>query len=204
MDAKDPFEIRGRVEAVLVAHLFGVSTSSPVRKIQLLRGHGVKGDGHAGVRLADVRERELLSFGVPKGVEIANMREFSAISVEEMAEVAAAMGVPDIAPGCLGENLVLSGVPRLTRLPAGTMLFFQKNDQTKRTAVLVVWGENTPCAIPGEAIQVLHPDIPGLAGRFPKAALGKRGVVGSVYCSGIVHEGDSVIVKVPAQRIYEP
>lgn len=204
MDDKGPFEVRGRVEAVLVAHRFGVATSFPTRKIQLLRGHGVRGDAHAGVRLADVRERELLSFGLPKGIEIANMRELSAVSAEELGEIAAGMAIPSIAPGCLGENIVVSGIPRLTRLPTGTMLFFQKNDQAKRTAVLAVWGENSPCTIPGEAIQACYPGIPDLAAKFPKAAKGRRGVVGFVYCSGTVHEGDTVVVKVPGQRNYEP
>ncbi|HTM69011.1 MAG TPA: MOSC domain-containing protein [Candidatus Binatia bacterium] len=199
-----PFELRGRVEAVLVSRDPATSVSFPARKAQFLRGHGVKGDGHAGVRLADVRERELLGFGLPKGIEVANLREFSAVSVEDLAAIAAAMGVPSIVPGSLGENLVLSGIPRLTELPTGTMLFFQKNDASKRTAVLLVWRENGPCTAPGEAIQAQHPGIPGLAAKFPKAAAGLRGVVGSVYCSGFVHEGDEVIVKVPAQRPYEP
>lgn len=39
---------------------------------------------------------------------------------------------------------------------------------------------------------------------FPKVAMGKRGVVGSVYSSGTVSVGDEVVVMVPEQRIYEP
>jgi len=203
--AKESFELTGRVEAVLAAMTPASIVSTVMKKIALVRGHGIKGDGHAGTRLADVREKALLTFGLPKGMEIANHREFSAVSVEELSEIGVVMGLPSPVPfGCLGENLVLRGIPRLTELPSGTLLFFRKNERQIRTAVLAVWGENMPCQHPGEAIQERFPGIPGLAGLFPKSAIGKRGVVGSVYCSGTVHEGDEVIVHVPRQRVYAP
>jgi hypothetical protein len=198
-------ELKGRVEAVLVAANFGSIFSTSILKIQLIRGYGIRGDNHAGVRLADVREREFLSFGLSKGVEIANYREFSAVSIEELAKVAQAMNLPNPIPhGCLGENLVLSGIPKLTELPIGTILFFRKDEKQVRTAVLVVWSENTPCQGPGEAIQEKFPEIPGLARLFPKSAIGKRGIVGSIYASGNIHAGDTVVAKIPRQRIYNP
>lgn len=199
----EAFELRGRVEAVMAAVTSGSIVSTSVKKITVVRGHGIKGDSHAGTRLADVRERSLLSFGLPKGAEIANHREFSAVSVEELSEIGALMGLPAAVPqGCLGENLVVSGIPRLTELPSGSLLFFRKSEAQIRTAVLAVWGENTPCVAPGEAIQELFPDIAKLAALFPKVAAGKRGIVGSVYCSGHVQQGDEVVVHVPRQRIY--
>ncbi|MBS3902922.1 MAG: hypothetical protein KGZ30_00930 [Anaplasmataceae bacterium] len=210
------FELQGRVEAVLVTsgsgsvisgtQGFGSLTTMPVPKIQMIRGHGIRGDRHAGVRLLDVREREMLAFGFRKGTEIANYREFSAVSMEELGEIALEMELPggDIPFGSLGENLVMSGIPRFTELPTGTMLFFRKNEEQLRTAVLVVWAENKPCEGPGEAIQGQFPDIPNLASLFPKAAIGRRGVVGSIYASGSIHAGDTIIVKVPRQRIYKP
>ncbi len=212
---RSAFELKGRVEAVLVTassgsiisgtHGIGSLVTTSVPKIQMIRGYGIRGDRHAGARLADVRERELLSFGLPKGIEIANHREFSAISTEELMEITQAMDLPEqISYGCLGENLVLSGIPKLTELPTGTMLFFQKDEKQIRAAVLVVWSENTPCQGPGEAIQEKFPQIHGLAGLFPKSAIGKRGVVGSIYASGNIHAGDMVVVKVPRQRIYNP
>ena len=202
---RESFTLEGRVEVVLVARDFGSLLSMSVPKIQVIRGHGVRGDSHAGARLADVREKELTLFGLPKGIEIANQREFSAVSVEELAQITDAMHLPSPIPsGCLGENLVLSGVPRLTELPTGTMLFFKKNERQLRTAVLVVWRENMPCQAPGEVIQQLFPGVPDLAGLFPKAAIGKRGIVGSIYASGNIHAGDTVIVKVPRQKLYNP
>ncbi|OGZ58190.1 MAG: hypothetical protein A2827_01675 [Candidatus Spechtbacteria bacterium RIFCSPHIGHO2_01_FULL_43_30] len=197
------FEMKGRVEAVLVASNFGSILSMPCPRIQMIRGHGVRGDSHAGVRFADAREKALFSFGFSKGIEIANHREFSAVSVEELAEVAKAMNLPKPIPyGCLGENLVLSGIQKLSELPSGTMLFFRRDEQI-RTAVLAVWAENMPCKGPGEVIQKNFPEIPGLARLFPKAAIGKRGIVGSIYASGNIQEGDTVVAKIPRQRIYK-
>lgn len=201
---KSDFSLTGKVEEALVGNDFGSMVSRPVEKLQLIRGHGVKGDNHAGVRLADVRETELLSFGFPKGVEIANYREFSAVSAEELESIAQTMNLPSPIPhGCLGENLVLSGIPKFSELPCGTMMFFRKNEKQIRTAVLMVWAENMPCQHPGEAIQKHFPDIPGLARLFLKAAIGKRGVVGSIYVSGAIHVGDTAIIKIPRQRMYD-
>lgn len=199
------FEVRGRVEAVLSAHQTDSTVSFPAAKIQVICGHGVRHDRHVGPRLADVRERPLLEFGLPKGVQIANAREFSAVSREDLAEIETGMGLPGPIPfGSLGENLVVSGIPRFTELPTGTLLFFQKEDGTKRTAVLAVWGENMPCTAPGEVIQGHFPTCPGLATLFPKAALRRRGVVGFAYSSGFIHAQDVVVVKVPAQKLYTP
>lgn len=202
---REAFQLTGHVEAVLVAKDFGTMVSTVCSKIALLRGHGVRGDGHAGGRLADVREKEILRFGLPKGLEIANQREFSAISTEELEQIGQGLQLPRRIPyGCLGENLVVSGIPRLSELPPGTMLFFRKNDQQLRTAVLLVWRENTPCQLPGEAIQQQFPEITDLVSGFSRVSLGRRGIVGSVYASGVVHAGDTVVVMVPRQRVYSP
>jgi hypothetical protein len=201
---KEAFELYGKVEAVLVGASFNSLATVSVKKIHCIRGHGIRGDGHAGARLADVREKELLSFGLLKGTEIANFREFSAISVEELSLITEGMELPHQIPyGSIGENLVLSGIPKFTELPTGTLLFF-KNGAQIRTAVLTVWAVNNPCRDAGEIIQDRFPTIPNLAARFPKAAINRRGVVGSIYSSGYIHAGDTVVAKIPRQRIYFP
>ena len=167
------FELSGRVEAVLVASTFGSIESVPVKKIQCFQGYGIKGDNHAGPRLADVREKSFLSSGLHKGTEISNHRQFSSVSSEELSEIARLLELPNkIRYGSLGENLVLSGIPRLTELPPGTLLFFKKGD-TLRATTLYVWGENTPCADPGELIQKQFPDLPDVASFFVRRAMGK-------------------------------
>ncbi len=193
----------GRVEKTLILNRYDTSKSTPIPKIQAVIRHGIKGDRHAGARLLDVRERDLLAFGLPKGIEIANHREVSIVSTEELQEIATALDLPGpIEPGSLGENLIVSGIPRFTDLPMGTQLFFQKNETTKRTAVLTVWGENVPCTGPGEVIQTQFPDHPDIANRFVKAALRRRGVVASVYSSGFIHPGDTLIIRLPETRPY--
>lgn len=202
---KDAFDLQGTVEAVLIGSHPSSMISKEVEKIKVARGYGIKGDNHAGVRLIDSRETKLLSFGLLKGMEIANHREFSAVSLEEITQISQTMGLPKpISHGYLGENLVLSGIPKLTELPCGTLLFFCKDSKTIRTAVLIVFGENLPCRLPGDMIQKYASDIPNLSSLFPKAAMGKRGVIGSIYCSGHIHKGDTVILKIPKQRIYNP
>lgn len=137
---KQACTLQGKVEAVLVGDKPDDHVTRQVEKIQLIRGHGVRGDGHSGPRLVDAREKEMLRFGFSKGAEIANHREFSAVSTEELTEIAKAFGLPDgpLSPGLLGENLVLSGIPRLSQLPSGTLLFFRKSAEQRRTAVLAV------------------------------------------------------------------
>ncbi len=205
MTTKPAFELRGKVEAVLVATDPDSLISKTVRKMQVLRGQGVRGDRHAGTRLADVRDKAFLDFGLPKGMEVTNLREFSAVSVEELTEISKTLRLPmTISYGYLGENLVVSGIPKFTMLPPGTMLFFQKSPQEFRTAVLVVWAENMPCAVAGDALQKRFGRLRDIGRLFPKAAIGKRGVVGCVYASGNIRAGDTVIVKVPRQNIYRP
>lgn len=189
-------EVTGRVEEVLVATQLQSLVSQRFEKIHVLTGFGIKGDRHAGRRVSDVRDKDLQRFGIPKGTEVANHRQFSAVSTEELAVVAKALGIPHLDPGLLGANIVLKGVSTLSKLPAGTKLFFRKDKEHIRSAVLVVWGENNPCRLPGEVIEhaLGRYDI---ASRFPKAAHGLRGVVGVVYCSGTIHRGDEVTVHFP-------
>lgn len=205
MTTRKAFQVRGTVEAVLIGLRSSYPFSTIVPKIQVTHRDGVKDDYHSGTRLIDVRERELLQHKLMKGGEIANHRHFSAVSVEELAEIQAALSIPAPIPyGCLYENLVISGIPRLTQLPTGTLLLFEKSDGTPRTAALVVWKENMPCDVPAKALQSRFPNVENVAKHFQKASLKRRGIVGSVYSSGFIHEGDRVIACIPEQTIYEP
>lgn len=198
-DSIDPMIVEGRVEAVL----FSPTTTD---KLRLFVDHGVHGDSHAGsTRLADVREKALIGHGFVKGIEIANMRQVSVVSREEINEIAIAMGIPGggMPPGLLGENLIVEGIPNFTMLPPGTLLLF-RDAKGIRTAAIAVWAENVPCEKPGEAIQAHLNGIPGIGRRFPAAAIHRRGIVGSVYCSGIIKAGDIVTAAIPQQRLYRP
>lgn len=203
MNIIESFQLRGKVESVRVGDDNLSLLTRTAQKIQLIQGHGVKGDLHSGSRLLDVREHELLSLGFMKGMEIAPFRQVSIVSTEELKLIQEELGLPDPIPyGYLGENIVLSGVPDLSWLPPGTLLSFQKPNGTPRTAVVGIWRQNEPCVQPGEAIQTLYGPTGTIARHFSKAAMGRRGVVGPVYVSGVVHEGDIAIVVVPRQRLY--
>ena len=119
---------------------------------------GLEGDRHAGfTRLADARVPQY-----PRGTEIHNSRQVSLVAEEELAEIAANMGVPVIEPEWIGANLVLRGVPHLSRLPPMTRVYFPE------LAALALEGENHPCLFPGKAIQHAYPGYRGSASSSPK------------------------------------
>ena len=153
---------------------------------------GFEGDKHAGLtRRSDARTPYF-----KRGTIIRNSRQVTLVSLEELAEIAAAMNLPLIEPEWLGANLLLSGLPNLTFLPPSTRLFFPQE------AVLVVEGENEPCRGPGNVIQNRYPDVPKLANKFPKAAVHKRGLLAWVERAGMIKTGDRVTIEVPTQVIY--
>jgi len=153
---------------------------------------GIEGDRHAGwTRKADAR----VPF-YPRGTVIRNTRQVSLVSIEELAEMAAALGLPIIEPSWIGANLAIIGVPRFSRLPPLTRLFFPD------TCVLVLEGENHPCVFPGKALQAANPGIPGLVKSFPNAARHRRGLVSWVERAGTIRTGDTVRIVVPEQHTY--
>lgn len=164
--------------------------SVPVPELTVVVGEGIKGDSHGGTRLSDSREDVLKAIGVGKEVPVANVRQFSAISAEELRAVSEVMypAGHDISPDLLEPNLLLSGIEGLSQLPPGTLLTF-----AGRKAVLAVWAENHPCKYPHEKIMQAYPDVPAAVG-FASSARGRRGIVGFVYCSGKIRVGDEVYV----------
>ena len=153
---------------------------------------GLEGDRHTGfTRRADARAPQY-----PRGTEIHNSRQVSLIAEEELAAIAANMGVSVIEPEWIGANVVLRGVPNLSHLPPMTRIYFPD------AAAIALEGENHPCLFPGKAIQHAYPDRAGLGKQFPKAAYHLRGVVGWVERAGMIREGDTVRVEVPDYAPY--
>ena len=132
----------------------------------------------------------------PQGTIRRNERQWSAVSVEELAEISSAMGLTDLlTPTELGANLCLSGVPQLSRLPKGTVLKFPSG------AELVVVEYNPPCRDMGQKLAATHTTTSGEpleVTDFSKAAKLTRGIVGIVDVPGTIAKGDEVQV-----RIYE-
>ncbi len=198
------FQLIGTVSKVLVANQFGNHISTPVEKAKFIQGKGVLHDNHYGPRLIDIRDSAALRFGILKGMESFNVRQWSAVSQEELDETAALMGIQHIDHGLLGENMIVSGIPNFSKLPVGTQLFFKGKQGELRTTILFVSGENGPCHIPGDAIQKSNPDKPKLNSSFIKHAKGRRGLVGFIVGSGFIKEGDTIFAEIPEQRQYQP
>lgn len=195
LDAPDEtvpaFRIEGRVTAVMAARTEGsfVTADEGVLELGL---DGIAGDRHGGAtRPADSRTP-----WYPRGLALRNSRQVSIVSPEENAEIARRLGVDRVEPEWLGANLVIDGVPDLTRLPPGTRLFFPG------PATLVVEGENNPCRFAGRSVGVHFPGRDDIELAFPKVAKGLRGVVAWVERAGPVRNGDTVDVKIAAQRLY--
>src|SRR3954447_17492059 len=113
----------------------------PVEGLQL-GFEGIDGDFHAGhTRRSGGREP-----WYPRGTEIANERQLSIVAADELAIVAERMGIAEIRPEWIGANLVIEGVPQLSMLPSGTLLFFANG------AIVKVDGQNGPCRFSGESI----------------------------------------------------
>lgn len=129
----------------------------------------------------------------PRGTPIANVRQFSVLSAEEMAEVAARMGIARLDPALVGATMVVEGIPDFSRVPPSSRL--QAADGT----TLVVDMENRPCVLPAKPIEAA---LPGHGAGFKPAAKGRRGVTAWVEREGTLRVGDAVRLFVPDQRAW--
>ncbi|RWB07045.1 MAG: MOSC domain-containing protein [Mesorhizobium sp.] len=160
----------------------------------LLDFDGIAGDFHAGpTRRSGGREP-----WYPRGTEMRNERQLSIVAADELAVVAQRMGLAEIRPEWIGANLVIEGVPNLSMLPAGTLLFF------KGGVTIKVDAQNGPCRIAGRSIaeNAGMADVEAGALLFPKMAKRLRGVVAWVEKPGTVRDGEEISVRVPEQWIY--
>jgi len=188
------YTLTGQVAAVLLCSSHEKGDFLTVRQAQVrVTFDGFEGDRHSGPTLiAGGRNPHY-----PRGTEIRNDRQVTVVSVEEMAQIATALGVPELRPEWLGANVLVQGLPKLTELPPSTRLYFAQG------ASLVVAGSNPPCTTPGRVIRDLY-NRPGLETQFPKAALHLRGIVAYVERPGLIAAGDKVQAEVPEQVIYSP
>lgn len=168
-----------------------VITSQPV-EVMPLTFAGLKGEVHGGETRPSC-SRVLKQH--PRNTVIRNVRQLCVVSAEEMAEVAADMGLATMDYAWVGASLVLEGIPDLTHLPPSSRL------QGPDGVTLVVDMENLPCQEPAMTIEKARP---GLGKGFKAAAAGKRGVTASVEREGVLRLGDIVRLHVPQQRAWAP
>jgi MOSC domain-containing protein YiiM len=169
-----------------IAGLFASSASGSVKEpaSQLtLTFAGVLDDGHAGMtRPAGVREPAF-----KRGHEIANMRQLSLVSMEELADAASLMGLARIDPGWIAANIAIEGAGPITQFPSGTIIRFQPSQ-----ASIYVTGLNTPCTFAAKLIAKAGRHPAADTASFVRHATGRRGLVGIVYAAGVISVGDSV------------
>ena len=155
---------------------------------------GIAGDFHGGTtRRSGGREP-----WYPRGTEMRNERQLSLVAADELAIVAQRMGLEEIKPEWVGANILVDGVPHLSMLPAGSLMFF------KGGVTLKVDGQNKPCRVAGQSIagHVGAADNDATALLFPKEAKRLRGLVAWVEKPGTVRVDEEISVRVPEQWIY--
>ncbi len=174
----------------------GDFVSSPVGELRLTLA-GMAGDRHGGaLRLSNARDPWL-----PRGTPMRNDRQVSMLSVEELAEIAGAMGLDAVAPELVGANIVVEGLTGFSRIPAGAHLAFGGawggEGRFDGGCILKVEAYNNPCRNPGRRLAAAH-GRPELEFGFVKAARSLRGLVLSVSLPGVIRAGDAVVVVPPA------
>ena len=130
----------------------------------------------------------------PLGTVRRNERQWSAVSVEELASISAEMGLKEgITAASVGANLCIDGIPELSRLPKGTLLQFPSG------AELIVEEFNPPCSDMSKIQASVHQTQSGEPvsdTAFSKAAKLRRGVVGVVEAAGTISAGDELTIIV--------
>jgi MOSC domain-containing protein YiiM len=153
---------------------------------------GPEGEVHAGLtRPACSRVRAQH----PRGTPIRNVRQLCIVSAEEMAAVAAELGLPSLDPAWVGASIVVEGIPDFTHVPPSSRL------QGPDGVTIVIDMENLPCQEPAVTIARA---TGGQGKGFKTAARDRRGVTGWVEREGRLRLGDRLRLHLPAQRPWQP
>lgn len=150
---------------------------------------GFAGDKHQGpVRKTWQGEWE------PEGTLRRNERQWSAVSVEELAHISERLDLTEpLSAAALGANLCIGGIAEFSHLPKGTKLLFPSG------TVLLVEEYNPPCVDMGAQIAAtysIRSGEPLNEQSWLRPASGRRGLVGVVDVPGEIRTGDKVEVRV--------
>jgi MOSC domain-containing protein YiiM len=149
----------------------------------LLTLDGIEGDAHAGrTQKTGAREPAFRC-----GTLVANTRQLSLVSVEELNDIASRLGIAYIDPAWVAANIAIEGAGPITQLPPGTLL------RAASGASIYVAELNSPCRVVARLI-AQHVAYAGDASAFVRHAKGRRGVVGFVYAPGTLQIGDELEV----------
>ncbi len=190
MSALKPTAFVGRI--VWLGHVANRKAALESASLQSLRASfaGPEGEAHGGLTRPSC-SRVLGQY--PRNTEIRNTRQFSVLSAEELALIAADMGLPALDPALVGATMVIEGIPDFSHLPPSSRL------QAASGATLVVDMNNRPCTLPAKPIEARHP---GLGKKFKPAAQGRRGITAWVEREGTFTLGETIRLHVPDQRVW--
>ncbi|WP_299931803.1 MOSC domain-containing protein [uncultured Pelagimonas sp.] len=128
-----------------------------------------------------------------RGTEIANVRQLSVLSQEELNAIAADMGIEALDPLYLGATLVIEGIADFSFVPPSSRL------QAENGTTITIDMNNRPCIFPGKEIEA---DMPGYGPKFKPAANNRRGVTAWVERPGVLMVGDKLRLHIPDQRAW--
>lgn len=152
--------------------------------------------GHAGESRAGLTRpsdsRVLAQY--KRGTQIRNTRQLSILSAEDLAAIAADMGLATLDPALVGASMVISGIPGFSHIPPSSRL----QDEASGTT-LTVDMENRPCQLPAKPIEARHP---GFGKAFKRAALNRRGVTAWVEREGTIRLGATLRLHIPDQPVW--
>lgn len=164
-----------------------------IRAIRLeeleLTFEGIPGERHSGLTRPSC-SRVLSQYPV-RGTEIANARQITILSEEELALIARDCGMEALDPIYVGASIVIEGIEDFSHVPPSSRL------QADNGTSLVVDMQNRPCVLPARELEA---DFPGYGKAFKTAATGRRGVTGWVERPGKLRIGDRLRLHVPDQR----
>jgi hypothetical protein len=170
----------GRIAGLYVGNRRG-TVKTPVSSV-LLTLDGIEGDAHAG-RTQNTGAREP---AFRRGTLVANTRQLSLVSVEELRDIASRLDIARIDPAWVAANIATEGAGPITQLPPGTLL------RASSGATIYIAELNSPCRAAARLI-AQHVACAGDAS-FVRHAKGRRGVVGFVYVPGTLQIGDELVV----------
>ncbi len=187
MSALKPTRFTGTIAWLgVVADRDAALPSAPVQTITATFA-GPMGEAHGGLTRPSCSR---VKGQYPANTTIRNVRQFSILSAEDLAAIAADMGLATLDPALVGATLVIDGIPDFTHLPPSSRL------QAAGGCTLVVDMENRPCTLPARPIEDRHPSF---GKRFKSAAQGRRGVTAWVEREGTLTLGETVTLHIPDQ-----
>ncbi|GAD57384.1 MOSC domain-containing protein [Limimaricola cinnabarinus] len=193
MPALAPTEFHGRITWLgRVPHREAKPIETEALEEMPLGFDGLAGEVHAGLTRPSCSR---VTSQHVRGTEIRNTRQLSIVGAEELATIAAKLGLERIDPAWLGASVVVEGLPDFSHLPPSARL------QGPDGCTLVIDMQNRPCQFPAMTIEAAHP---GQGKGFKAAAHGLRGVTAWVERPGTLRRGDALRLHLPDQRAWRP